>query len=78
MRLTLDGDWGATGTGNALRVVPRFGFREQRVRIATYADVEDRQNPDMCVACLGLSSSPCVSEGGLEPPRPIKGTSTSS
>jgi hypothetical protein len=29
MRLTLDGDWSATVTDNALRISPRFDFRNQ-------------------------------------------------
>ncbi|MCC3652587.1 hypothetical protein LIX60_14135 [Streptomyces sp. S07_1.15] len=40
MRLTLDGDWNATVTGDPLRITPRFDFPGQCVRIAEYADVE--------------------------------------
>ncbi|MFD3466095.1 hypothetical protein ACFWWM_06965 [Streptomyces sp. NPDC058682] len=42
MKLTLDGDWTATVTGRPLDIAPRFDFRDFRVRIATYADVEER------------------------------------
>ncbi|MCX4806745.1 hypothetical protein OG594_34845 [Streptomyces sp. NBC_01214] len=42
MRLTIDGDWTATVTGRPLDIAPRFDFRDFRVRIATYADVEER------------------------------------
>ncbi|MER5223117.1 hypothetical protein [Streptomyces flaveus] len=43
MRLTLDGDWSATVTGDPLRITPRFDFRDFRVRIAEYTNVEERQ-----------------------------------
>ncbi|MCX4587374.1 hypothetical protein [Streptomyces sp. NBC_01481] len=43
MRLTLDGDWNATVTGDPLRSTPRFDFPGQCVRIAEYADVEEWQ-----------------------------------
>ncbi|MFD7322593.1 hypothetical protein ACFV9D_16115 [Streptomyces sp. NPDC059875] len=43
MRLTLDDTWTATVTGDPLRIVPRFDFRDFRVRIAGYADVEERE-----------------------------------
>lgn len=43
MRLTLDNDWLATVTGDPLPSPPRFDFRDQCVRIATYADVEEWQ-----------------------------------
>ncbi|WNI28732.1 hypothetical protein [Streptomyces sp. ITFR-6] len=43
MRLTLDGDWSATVTGNALRICPRFDFRDQCVRVAEYANVKEWQ-----------------------------------
>lgn len=43
MRLTLDGDWSATVTGDPLRITPRFDFPGQCVRIAEYADVEEWQ-----------------------------------
>ncbi|MFA7765996.1 hypothetical protein [Streptomyces sp. NRRL S-448] len=42
MKLALDGDWTATVTGEPLDIAPRFDFRDFRVRIATYADVEER------------------------------------
>ncbi|WP_314246305.1 hypothetical protein [Streptomyces sp. DSM 40907] len=42
MKLTLDGDWTATVTGDPLDIAPRFDFRDFRVRIATYADVKER------------------------------------
>ncbi|MCX4587376.1 hypothetical protein [Streptomyces sp. NBC_01481] len=42
MRLTID-DWNATVMGDPLRVVPRFDFRDFRVRIAAYANVEEWQ-----------------------------------
>ncbi|MEU1087534.1 hypothetical protein ACFYPN_06885 [Streptomyces sp. NPDC005576] len=43
MRLTLDGDWRAMVTDNALRISPRFDFRDQCVRVAEYADVKEWQ-----------------------------------
>jgi hypothetical protein len=43
LRITLDGDWTATVTGDPLRSIPRFDFRDQCVRIAEYADVEEWQ-----------------------------------
>jgi hypothetical protein len=43
LRLTLDGDWTATVTGDPLHCTPRFDFRDQCVRIAEYADVEEWQ-----------------------------------
>ncbi|MBV2357401.1 hypothetical protein KUM39_24060 [Streptomyces sp. J2-1] len=43
MRLTLDGDWNATVTGDPLRITPRFDFPGQCVRIAEFADVEEWQ-----------------------------------
>ncbi|MFF9914145.1 hypothetical protein [Streptomyces sp. NPDC013457] len=43
MRLTLDDGWTATVTGDPLRVTPRFDFADQRVRVAAYADVEERE-----------------------------------
>ncbi|MFE9648985.1 hypothetical protein ACFYO0_33700 [Streptomyces sp. NPDC006365] len=43
MRLTLDGDWNATVTGDPLRITPRFDFPGQYVRIAEYADVKEWQ-----------------------------------
>jgi hypothetical protein len=42
-RLTIDGDWTATVTGDPLRATPRFDFPGQCVRIAEYADVEEWQ-----------------------------------
>lgn len=43
MRLTLDGDWKATVTGDPLRSTPRFDFRDQYVRIGEYTDVNEWQ-----------------------------------
>jgi len=43
MKLILDGDWTATVTGDPLQCTPRFDFRDQCVRIAEYADVEEWQ-----------------------------------
>lgn len=43
MRLTLDGDWNATVTGDPLRITPRFDFPGQCVHIAEYANVEEWQ-----------------------------------
>ncbi|MFF3397437.1 hypothetical protein ACFYW6_02840 [Streptomyces sp. NPDC002659] len=43
MRLTLDNDWTATVTGEPLHITPRFDFRDFCVRIATYADVKERE-----------------------------------
>ncbi|MFI1953204.1 hypothetical protein ACH437_15370 [Streptomyces xinghaiensis] len=43
MKLTLDGHWNATVTGDPLRITPRFDFPGQCVRIAEYADVEEWQ-----------------------------------
>ncbi|MFB6558260.1 MULTISPECIES: hypothetical protein [unclassified Streptomyces] len=56
MKLTLDGDWTATVAGEPLDIAPRFDFRDFRVRIATYADVEERDQfqvppPLPLVAC---------------------------
>ncbi|WP_448321661.1 hypothetical protein, partial [Streptomyces sp. CO7] len=42
MKITLDG-WTATVTDDPLTVLPRFDFREFRVRVAEYASVEERQ-----------------------------------
>ncbi|MFI6524214.1 hypothetical protein [Streptomyces uncialis] len=42
MRLTLDNDWTVTVTGDPLRISPRFDFRDFRVRVAPYANVEER------------------------------------
>ncbi|MGW0700031.1 hypothetical protein ACWD0A_12030 [Streptomyces sp. NPDC002867] len=42
MRLTLDDDWTATVTSDPLHITPRFDFRDFRVRIAEYANVEER------------------------------------
>ncbi|MFJ4696454.1 hypothetical protein [Streptomyces sp. NPDC088766] len=42
MRITIDGDWTATVTGDPLRISPRFDFRDFRVRVAPYANVEER------------------------------------
>ncbi len=43
MKLTIDDDWTATVTGDPLQITPRFDFRDFRVRIATYADVKERE-----------------------------------
>ncbi|MFI6038047.1 hypothetical protein ACIBBD_28590 [Streptomyces sp. NPDC051315] len=42
MRITIDDKWTATVTGDPLHITPRFDFRDFRVRIATYANVEER------------------------------------
>ncbi|MFF4232906.1 hypothetical protein [Streptomyces sp. NPDC001820] len=42
MRITIDDTWTATATGDPLHITPRFDFRDFRVRIATYQDVEER------------------------------------
>ncbi|MFI2367975.1 hypothetical protein [Streptomyces sp. NPDC018833] len=42
MKLTLDGDWTATVTGDPLHITPRFDFWDFRLRIATYANVKER------------------------------------
>ncbi|WP_251022873.1 hypothetical protein [Streptomyces sp. ISL-10] len=42
MRLTIDGDWNATVTGDPLSLLPSFDFRDFHVRIAEYANVEER------------------------------------
>ncbi|MFD6323472.1 hypothetical protein ACFWOL_11515 [Streptomyces sp. NPDC058442] len=42
MRITIGDDWTATVTEDPLRITPRFDFRDFRVRVATYADVEER------------------------------------
>ncbi|MFD3701415.1 hypothetical protein ACFWUZ_35875 [Streptomyces sp. NPDC058646] len=41
MKLTL-GDWTATATGKPLSITPRFNFRDFRVRVAPYANSEER------------------------------------
>ncbi|MFF3624903.1 hypothetical protein [Streptomyces sp. NPDC002467] len=43
MRLTFDGDWTATVTGDPLGSTPRFDFTDQCVRIAEYANVPEWQ-----------------------------------
>lgn len=43
MKLTIDDGCHATVTDDPLRLVPRFDFRDFRVRIAKYANVEERQ-----------------------------------
>ncbi|MBO1336644.1 hypothetical protein [Streptomyces sp. VRA16 Mangrove soil] len=43
MRLTFDDDWTATVTGEPLPITPRFDFAGQRVRVATYRDVEEQE-----------------------------------
>ncbi|MFD8965931.1 hypothetical protein ACFV0C_13200 [Streptomyces sp. NPDC059568] len=42
MKLTIDDSWNATVTGDPLSITPRFDFRDFRVRIAEYANVEER------------------------------------
>ncbi|MFI6646386.1 hypothetical protein ACIBI8_02010 [Streptomyces sp. NPDC050529] len=42
MKITIDGDWTATVVGEPLAIAPRFSFRDFRVYIGTYADVEER------------------------------------
>ncbi|MEU6538549.1 hypothetical protein [Streptomyces sp. NPDC047000] len=42
MRITIGEDWTATVTGAPLDITPRFDFWDLRVRIARYADVEER------------------------------------
>ncbi|MFJ9739968.1 hypothetical protein [Streptomyces sp. NPDC101166] len=42
MRITVDDNWTATVTGDPLHITPRFDFRDFRVRVATYANVEER------------------------------------
>ncbi|MFD8419728.1 hypothetical protein [Streptomyces sp. NPDC059466] len=42
LRITLDDDWTATVTGTPLHHAPRFDFRDFRVRVAEYANVEER------------------------------------
>ncbi|MFD9433040.1 hypothetical protein [Streptomyces sp. NPDC060002] len=42
MRLVLDDNWTATVAGDPLRHTPRFDFRDFRVRVAEYANVEER------------------------------------
>ncbi|WP_371629489.1 hypothetical protein OG892_15820 [Streptomyces sp. NBC_00341] len=42
MRITIDGDWTATVAGEPLAVAPRFDFRDFRVYIGSYTDVEER------------------------------------
>ncbi|WP_406391544.1 hypothetical protein [Streptomyces sp. NBC_00887] len=41
MRITID-DWTVMVTGEPLRLTPRFDFRDFRVRIAEYSNVEER------------------------------------
>ncbi|MFF1560858.1 hypothetical protein [Streptomyces sp. NPDC058279] len=41
-RLTIDGDWTAVVMGEPLRCTPRFNFRDFSVRIAPYANMEER------------------------------------
>ncbi|MFE7929839.1 hypothetical protein ACFU6S_14025 [Streptomyces sp. NPDC057456] len=43
MKLTIDDGWHATVTDDPLPLVPRFDFRDFRVRIAKYANVEERE-----------------------------------
>ncbi|MEU3918357.1 hypothetical protein [Streptomyces sp. NPDC029004] len=42
MKLTIDDDWTATVTDDPLHITPRFDFWDFRLRIATYANVEER------------------------------------
>ncbi|MDX5570998.1 hypothetical protein PYK79_57530, partial [Streptomyces sp. ID05-04B] len=42
MRITIDDDWTATVTDDPLVIRPRFDFRDFRVRVASYADVQER------------------------------------
>jgi len=42
MRLTLDDDWTTTVTADPLHITPCLDFRDFRVRIAMYANVEER------------------------------------
>ena len=42
MKITIDDDWTATVTGAPVDITPRFDFWDLRVRIARYADVEER------------------------------------
>ncbi|QIY60380.1 hypothetical protein HEP85_29885 [Streptomyces sp. RPA4-2] len=42
MRITIDDDRTATVTGAPLRLAPRFDFRDFHVRVAQYANVEER------------------------------------
>lgn len=42
MRITIDDAWTATVAGDPLDISPRFDFRDFRVRIAPYANVEER------------------------------------
>ncbi|MFE8989689.1 hypothetical protein ACFYMI_18010 [Streptomyces collinus] len=42
MRITIDDNWTATVTGDPLHITPRLDFRDFRVRIATYANVDER------------------------------------
>ena len=43
MRLTLGDDWTATVTGEPLRLTPRFDFSSPGVRLAPYANREERE-----------------------------------
>ncbi|MBT2406335.1 MULTISPECIES: hypothetical protein [unclassified Streptomyces] len=42
MRLTLDGDWTVSTTGEPLGITPSFNFRDFCVRIVPYANVKER------------------------------------
>ncbi|WP_328582669.1 hypothetical protein [Streptomyces sp. NBC_00370] len=42
MRITIGDDWTATVTGDPLHLTPRFDFRDFRVRVAEYTNVEER------------------------------------
>ncbi|MEU2751824.1 hypothetical protein ABZ613_37075 [Streptomyces collinus] len=42
MSITIDDNWTATVTDDPLHITPRFDFRDFRMRIATYTNVEER------------------------------------
>ncbi|SES47257.1 hypothetical protein SAMN04487983_106313 [Streptomyces sp. yr375] len=42
MRITIADNWTATVTGDPLRISPRFDFRDFSLRIARFANVEER------------------------------------
>ncbi|MFJ2135822.1 hypothetical protein ACIOMQ_34165 [Streptomyces sp. NPDC087845] len=43
MKITIDSDWTATVTGEPLSVTPRFDFSSPGLRLAPYADREERE-----------------------------------
>ncbi|MFB6941352.1 hypothetical protein ACFCZY_04070 [Streptomyces sp. NPDC056237] len=51
MRLTLDGDWNATVTGDPLRITPRFCALSTRVLITEYMDRRRSGGGARCAAC---------------------------